>query len=75
MERGIVEYLSKCLEFQQYKVEQKNPTRMFWPLPIPEWKWKIISMDFITGLPKSSKQNDAIMLVVDKLTRIITLSQ
>jgi hypothetical protein len=26
-------------------------------------------MDFITGLPKSTKQNDAIMVVVDKLSK------
>jgi hypothetical protein len=28
-----------------------------------------ISMDFITGLPKSTKQNDDIMVVVDKLSK------
>jgi hypothetical protein len=39
------------------------------PLPIPEWKWETISMDFITGLPKSTKQNDTIMVVVDKLSK------
>ena len=26
-------------------------------------------MDFITGLPKSARQNDAIMVVVDKLRK------
>jgi hypothetical protein len=26
-------------------------------------------MDFITGLPKSTKKNDVIMLVVDKLSK------
>jgi hypothetical protein len=39
------------------------------PLPIPEWKWETISMDFITGLPTSTKQNDTIMVVVDKLSK------
>jgi len=39
------------------------------PLPIPEWKWEIISLDFITGLPKNSKHNDSIMVVVDKLSK------
>jgi hypothetical protein len=27
-------------------------------------------MDFITRLPKTSKQNDAIMVVVDKLSKV-----
>jgi hypothetical protein len=40
------------------------------PLPIPEWKWETISKDFITGLPKSTKQNDATMVVVEKLSKV-----
>jgi hypothetical protein len=42
---------------------------MFHPLPIPKWKWETISMDFITGLPKSAKQIDTVMVVVDKLSK------
>jgi len=39
------------------------------PLSIPEWKWEIISIDFITGLLNTKKQNDSIMVVVDKLSK------
>jgi hypothetical protein len=39
------------------------------PLPIPEWKWEVVTMDFITGLPRTSKLHDLIMVVVDKLTK------
>jgi hypothetical protein len=42
---------------------------MLQPLPIPEWKWETISMYFIIGLRKLAKQNDAIMVVVDKLSK------
>jgi hypothetical protein len=28
-----------------------------------------ISLDFITGLPKTQKQNDSIMVVIDKLSK------
>jgi hypothetical protein len=38
-------------------------------LPIPEWKWETISMDFITVLPRLAKQNDAIMVMVEKLSK------
>ena len=34
-----------------------------------EWKWEIISIDFIIGLPKNVKQHDSIMVVVDKLSK------
>ena len=39
------------------------------PLPIPKWKWEVISMDLITGLPKRKKQNDSIFVVVDNLSK------
>jgi len=41
------------------------------PLPIPEWKWEVISMDFITGLPRNKKHNDSIVVVVDKLSKAV----
>ena len=34
-------------------------------LSIPEWKWEDIFMDFMTGLPRGKKGNDAIWMVVD----------
>jgi hypothetical protein len=33
-------------------------------------EWETISMNFITGLPKSTKQNDTIMVVVEKLSKV-----
>jgi hypothetical protein len=39
------------------------------PLPIPEWKWEVVTMDFIMGLPQIGKLHDSIMVVVDKLTK------
>jgi hypothetical protein len=69
MKGETAQYLAKCIECQQVKVEHRHPTRLLQPLPIPEWKWEIISMDFITGFPKSNKHNDSIMVVVDKLSK------
>eukprot|EP00253_Pinus_taeda_P011808 PITA_11808 len=46
-----------------------HPAGLLQPLPILEWKWEIISMDFITGFPRTKKNNDSIMVVVDKLSK------
>eukprot|EP00253_Pinus_taeda_P019093 PITA_19093 len=62
-------YELKATECQQVKVEHQHPAGLLEPLPIPEWKWEVITMDFITGLPKSKKGNDSIMVVVDKLSK------
>jgi len=51
------------------KVEKKHPAGLLQPLPIPEWKWETISMDFITGVTKKFKKHDAIMVVVDNMRK------
>eukprot|EP00253_Pinus_taeda_P022460 PITA_22460 len=67
MKKNVAEYLARCLECQQIKAEHQHPTGLLQPLRISEWKWETISMDFITGLPKTKRNNDSIMLNVFKL--------
>jgi hypothetical protein len=69
MKREIVEYITRCMECQEVKTEHRHPTILLQPLPIPEWKWEVVTMDFIMGLPKIDKLHDSIMVVVDKLTK------
>jgi hypothetical protein len=40
------------------------------PLPIPEWKWEVVKMDFITGFPRKRKQHDSIMVVMENITKV-----
>ena len=51
------------------KTEHRHPAGLLQPLPIPSWKWEIISLDFVTRLPKNQNLNDSIMGVVDKLSK------
>ena len=55
------------MKFQQVKAEHHHPIGLLHPFPILEWKWEVISMDFITGFPMNWRQHDSIMVVVDKL--------
>jgi hypothetical protein len=70
MKREIAEYIAICMECQKVKDEHRHPTGLLQPLPIPEWKWEVVTMDFIIGLPRNNKQHDSIMVVVDKLTKV-----
>jgi hypothetical protein len=58
------------LECQKVKAEHRHPAGFLQPLPIPEWKWEVVTMDFITKLPRTTKQHDSIMVVVDNLTKV-----
>ena len=69
MKREVAEYVSKCLICQQVKAERQNPSGLLQPLPIPEWKWELITMDFIFKLPPTTQRHDGIWVVVDRLTK------
>ena len=73
MKRDIAEYISRCMKCQQVKVEHQHPAGLLQPFPVLEWKWEIISMDFITGLLMTWRQHDSIMVVVDKLEKVAHL--
>ena len=70
MKNGVAEYIARCMECQKVKVEHRHPVGLLQPLRIPEWKWDVVIMDFITNLHKMIFQNDAIMVLVDKLTKV-----
>ena len=69
MKKEVVEYIARCIKFQQVKVEHHHQASLLQPLPIPNWKWEVIILDFITRLPKNQKENNSIMVVVDKLSK------
>ncbi|KAD3642317.1 hypothetical protein E3N88_31541 [Mikania micrantha] len=69
MKEDVAKYVAHCLTCQQVKIEHQRASGMLQPLDIPVWKWDDVSMDFVTGLPKTFKKNDAIWVVIDRLTK------
>ncbi|GAU45087.1 hypothetical protein TSUD_85730 [Trifolium subterraneum] len=69
MHKEIAEYVYACLVCQKSKIEHQKPSGLLQPLFIPEWKWDSIAMDFVGGLPKTTKGNEVIWVVVDRLTK------
>jgi hypothetical protein len=69
MKKDVADFIARCLECQKVKAEHRHLTSLLQLLPIPEWKWGVVTMDFITKLPRTNKQQDYIMVVADKLTK------
>ncbi|GFS41476.1 hypothetical protein Acr_00g0074550 [Actinidia rufa] len=69
MKKEIAEFVSQCLSCQQVKAEHQRPAGLLQSLPIPEWKWEHITMDFVVGLPNSPRGCNAIWVIVDRLTK------
>jgi transposase InsO family protein len=70
LKRDVVAHVAMCDVSQRVKAEHKRSAELLYPLKIPEWKWKEIGMDFITGLPHTSKGYDLIWVIVDRLTNV-----
>ena len=69
MKREIVEYVSRCAICQQVKAERKKPFGLMQPLPVPQWKWENITMDFVYKLPRTQNGFDGVWVIVDRLTK------
>ena len=69
MKTDVAEWVAKCPTCQLIKAEHQVPSGLLQNLPIPEWKWDHITMDFVTGFPTTRNKKDAVWVVVDRLTK------
>ena len=68
METDIQEYVIRCESCVGWKLRSAKSSGKFMPLPIPEYWWDIVSLDFVNGLPMSNGF-DAIFTVLCKLSK------
>ncbi|XP_027769241.1 uncharacterized protein LOC114075141 [Solanum pennellii] len=61
--------LTRLIIEEQVKYEHQKPGGVTQRMPIPEWKWERIAMDFVVGLPCTLGKFDAIWVIVDRLTK------
>ncbi|KAI0994621.1 hypothetical protein K3495_g13560 [Podosphaera aphanis] len=69
MRKYIARYVRNCHSCRRSKPNQQAKQGVLRLLPIARQPWQEISMDFVTGLPLSEGY-DAIMVVVDRLTKM-----
>ncbi|GJY19110.1 putative reverse transcriptase domain-containing protein [Tanacetum coccineum] len=53
MKADIATYVSKCLTYAKVKAEHQIPSGQLQQSEILVWKWERITMDFVSGLPRT----------------------
>ena len=71
IKRDIADFVSRRMTCQLVKAEHQWPAGQLQSLPIPEWKWEHVTMDFVSRLPKALGGQVTIWVIVDRLTKFV----
>src|SRR6202012_868631 len=71
LRKDVRYYVTTCMGCQANKPRNQLPIGLLQPLPIPTRRWEVVTMDLITQLPVTKHQNDAIIVFVDKLSKMV----
>ncbi|KAL4355128.1 hypothetical protein GQ457_06G012370 [Hibiscus cannabinus] len=69
MRRDVERFYERCVTCKKAK-SKVSPQGMYLPLPIPDFPWTDISMDFVLGLPRTKTGQDSIFVVVDRFSKM-----
>nr|GEW30229.1 putative reverse transcriptase domain-containing protein [Tanacetum cinerariifolium] len=70
MKADIATYVGQCLTCAKVKAEHLKPSGLLQQPEIPKWKWENVTMDFVTGLPRTPSGYDSVWVIVDRLTKL-----
>jgi len=72
IKNDVKKYIQGCFKCQQNKVQHMKKAGELHPLRTPEELWQEISIDIIGPLLKSNEK-DAIIVIVDRFTKMVQL--
>ena len=73
LQKDVISYVKVCPTCQRNRKPTHKPAGELNSLPIPAGTWESISMDFITGFPNATRGHNAIMVVVNRLSKMVHL--
>jgi len=69
MSKDVVYYIKRCSTCQLAK-SHIWPQGLYSPLPVPQGTWEDVSLAFITGLLRTQRYKDSIMVVEDRFSKM-----
>ena len=71
LHEDVLEHVRHCATCQKNKPQTQLPAELLQPVELPEDRWQVVTMDFITQLPRTKAGHDTILVMVDKMTEIV----
>ena len=53
LKKEVAKFVASCLTYQQVKIEHQKLTGLLQEMPLSEWKWDQIAMNFMVGLSRT----------------------
>ena len=69
LEKDIARFVKKRVVCMMAKTHGNN-AGLYTPLPVPNMPWEEVSLDFVLGLPRTQRNKDSILVVVDRFSKM-----
>lgn len=69
--KDVIQHVKSCHQCQTNKLSTQRPAGLLKPLQLPGRPWASVSMDYIVALPKTLTGYDSILVMVDRLTKMV----
>jgi hypothetical protein len=71
LQQDVKDYIASCAACQSNKARNSNLEGLAQSIPHPPRRWDQVTMDLITQLPPTKDGHDAIVVIVDKYSKMI----
>ena len=71
LQEDVKDYIKSCLACQSNKARNQPLAGLAHSIPHPARRWDQVTMDLITQLPPTKDGHDAIMVIVDKYSKML----